>query len=63
MTITAADIRERISSIRSWKAPGTDMTYTYWLKKLTSSTNEPVADRWDPPRLVLIRKDPQKERV
>ena len=29
---TEADIQKRMSKMKSWTAPGPDMTHTYWLK-------------------------------
>ena len=36
VTIRVTDIQERVSSTKSWTAPGPDMIHTYWLKKLTA---------------------------
>ncbi|XP_055364306.1 uncharacterized protein LOC129604011 [Betta splendens] len=36
VTITVADIQQRVSGMKNWTAPGPDMIHTYWLKKLTA---------------------------
>ncbi|XP_025766930.1 uncharacterized protein LOC112848110 [Oreochromis niloticus] len=72
VTITVADIQERVSSMKSWTAPGPDMVHTYWLKKLTAlherlaaQMNQLLVDErhseWlTEGKTVLILKDPQK---
>ncbi|KAI3368084.1 hypothetical protein L3Q82_026902, partial [Scortum barcoo] len=72
VTITAADIQEKVSSMKSWTAPGPDMTHTYWLRKLTvlhehlaAQMNQLLMDGTHHGWLiegwtVLIPKDPQK---
>lgn len=32
LTIKVAEIHEKVSSMKSWTAPGSDMIHTYWLK-------------------------------
>ncbi len=72
VTISMADIQERVSKMKSWTAPGPDMIHTYWLKKLTAlherlaaQMNQLLRDGTHPDwltqgRTVLILKDPQK---
>uniref|UniRef100_A0A7N8XHF5 Reverse transcriptase domain-containing protein n=1 Tax=Mastacembelus armatus TaxID=205130 RepID=A0A7N8XHF5_9TELE len=75
VTIATADIRERVSNMKNWTAPGPDMIHTYWLKKLTAlherlaaQMNQLLMDGTHPEwltegRTVLILKDPQKGAV
>lgn len=47
VTITVADIWGKGGwCIKNWTAPGPDVIYAYWLKKLTAlgSANEPAAN-------------------
>ncbi|XP_076733794.1 uncharacterized protein LOC143414044 [Maylandia zebra] len=72
VTITVADIQERVSSMKSWTAPGPDMVHAYWLKKLTAlherlaaQMNQLLVNERHPEwltegRTVLIPKDPKK---
>lgn len=71
-TITMADIRDKVSNMKSWTAPDPDMIHTYWLTKLSalheclvSQMNQLLMDGIHPEwltqrRTVLIMKDPQK---
>ncbi|XP_078026514.1 uncharacterized protein LOC144464187 [Epinephelus lanceolatus] len=43
VTISMADIQERVSKMKSWTAPDPDMIHTYWLKKLTALHERLVA--------------------
>lgn len=36
VSIIVADIQEKVSGIKSWTAPGPDLSHAYWLKKLTA---------------------------
>ncbi|XP_051919952.1 uncharacterized protein LOC127599769 [Hippocampus zosterae] len=70
VTITVADIQERISDMKNWTAPGPDMVHTYWLKKLTALheclaalMNQLLRDGTHPAwltegRTIVIMKDP-----
>ncbi|KAL4008504.1 hypothetical protein ACER0C_002356 [Sarotherodon galilaeus] len=72
VTITVADIQERVSNMKSWTAPGPDMVHAYWLKKLTAlheclaaQMNQLLVNERHPEwltegRTVLIPKDPKK---
>ncbi|XP_051906082.1 uncharacterized protein LOC127590686 [Hippocampus zosterae] len=71
VTITVADIQERVSDMKNWTAPG----HTYWLKKLTAlherlavQMNQLLRDGTHPEwltegRTILIMKDPSKGAV
>ncbi|KAL3977722.1 2-oxoisovalerate dehydrogenase E1 component beta subunit [Sarotherodon galilaeus] len=71
VTIIVADIQERVSSMKSWTAPGPQV-HAYWLKKLTAlheqlalQMNQLLVSERHPEWLtegwiVLIPKDPQK---
>uniref|UniRef100_A0A3B3HW39 Reverse transcriptase domain-containing protein n=1 Tax=Oryzias latipes TaxID=8090 RepID=A0A3B3HW39_ORYLA len=75
VTITVADIQERVSGMKNWTAPGPDMIHAYWLKKLTAlherlaaQINQLLRDGTHPEwltegRTILIQKDPSKGAV
>ena len=65
VTITVADVQQRIKNMKTWTAPGPDMIHTYWLKHLTAVHErlaaQLLASDWlTQGRTVLVMKDPHK---
>lgn len=59
-TIIVADIQDRMSSIKSWTAPGPEIILIYWQKKLTALLEclvETATNGGDPPRMVNSKVD------
>lgn len=67
VTITEADVQEKVSRMKSWAGP--ELSHAYWLKKLNTLLeclmNKLITDgthpRWTTEgQTTLIKKDPQK---
>ena len=60
VNITMAHVQKRVSGMKSWTAPGTDMIHSYWLKKTPCTpcgSDKAAAERWDPPTVIDSRPD------